>query len=224
VDYFTANGYSSYHTITVSLGTYARNKVTAIQFYTWDGNFAGTGTRVWYLDNIRVLEGTPSILLLPGDANGDGRVDVGDLGILAANYGGSGKTREQGDFNGDGVVDVGDLGILAAHYGEGADRTVDFNADYSKAFGTMVSEDQTAPAQNVSTTSGCTSLGLLLLAGMAWTGIFLAVEMGRIITIIRFFEGVSHDNHKKNQLPDRFCVRCRRLCLRICPGSSGGQF
>ena len=45
--------------------------------------------------------------IVPGDANLDGRVDVTDLAILAANY------RKQvtggwsmADFNGDGVVDV----------------------------------------------------------------------------------------------------------------------
>ena len=55
--------------------------------------------------------------LLPGDANLDGRVDVLDLAILAANY------RKhvtggwlQGDFNNDGVVDVEDLALLAANY------------------------------------------------------------------------------------------------------------
>ena len=55
--------------------------------------------------------------LLPGDANLDGRVDVLDLAILAANYrknvtGG----WMQGDFNNDGVVDVEDLALLAANY------------------------------------------------------------------------------------------------------------
>jgi len=60
-----------------------------------------------------------------GDANGDARVDVSDLGILAANYGQSGRVWEQGDFNGDGRVDVSDLGILASAYGQGTGRAVD---------------------------------------------------------------------------------------------------
>ena len=56
----------------------------------------------------------------PGDANGDGVVDVSDLGILAGNYGTlTGMTWETGDFTGDGAVGLGDLTILAAHYGEG---------------------------------------------------------------------------------------------------------
>jgi alkaline phosphatase len=63
--------------------------------------------------------------IVPGDANGDGIVDVGDLGILAANYGmTSGATRTMGDFNGDGLVDTGDLGILAAKYGYGTSQGI----------------------------------------------------------------------------------------------------
>jgi hypothetical protein len=62
---------------------------------------------------------------LPGDANGDGVVNVGDLGILAGNYGTlTGATWEMGDFNGDGAVNVGDLGILAGNYGSTAAASV----------------------------------------------------------------------------------------------------
>jgi len=59
-------------------------------------------------------------LVVPGDANGDGAVDVGDLGILGAHYGQSGVTWAEGDFTAEGNVDVGDLGVLGAHYGAGA--------------------------------------------------------------------------------------------------------
>jgi hypothetical protein len=62
---------------------------------------------------------------LPGDANNDGVVNVGDLGILAGNYGTlTGATWEMGDFNGDGAVNVGDLGILAGNYGSSAAASV----------------------------------------------------------------------------------------------------
>ena len=54
----------------------------------------------------------------PGDANNDGFVDVGDLGILGANYGKlTGATWDMADFTGEGMVDVGDLGVLGANYG-----------------------------------------------------------------------------------------------------------
>lgn len=52
----------------------------------------------------------------PGDVNGDGRVDVLDLSILAANYAKTSATAAQGDLNGDGRVDVFDLSILAANW------------------------------------------------------------------------------------------------------------
>jgi hypothetical protein len=105
--------------------------------------------------------------LTPGDANGDGMVDVGDLGILAANYGGSNKTWELGDFNGDKLVDVGDLGILAAHYGEGATQQSSFAADYAKAFGSTVADDTQDDA------SVCSTLGLPLIAGLLLAGLML---------------------------------------------------
>ena len=100
---------------------------------------------------------------IPGDANGDDVVNVGDLGILAANYGGSDKTWEQGDFNGDGLVNVGDLGILAANYGSSGSS---FQADYAKVFGSAVEDDN-------SETSGslCSGLGLPLIAGLALMGL-----------------------------------------------------
>ena len=50
-----------------------------------------------------------------GDANADGLVDVGDLGILAMNWMGTGGYG-QANFNGDGIIDVGDLGILAFNW------------------------------------------------------------------------------------------------------------
>jgi hypothetical protein len=56
----------------------------------------------------------------PADANGDGRVNVTDLGILATNYNRTlpGPDKSKGDFNLNGRVDVNDLGILATDYGQ----------------------------------------------------------------------------------------------------------
>ncbi len=53
---------------------------------------------------------------LPGDANGDGVVDIEDLGILGANFNLFDRQRSEGDFNGDGLVDIEDLGILGANW------------------------------------------------------------------------------------------------------------
>ena len=117
---------------------------------------------------------------IPGDANNDGMVDVGDLGILAANYGGTNKTWFQGDFNGDGKVDVGDLGILAANYGTGTGSAQDFAADYAKIFGSNISsvdtdniaEDIDDTAEGATSTI-CNSLGLSLVAGLVMMGVML---------------------------------------------------
>lgn len=53
---------------------------------------------------------------LLGDADGNGAVDVADLGLLATHWLQPGRTFEQGDFNYDGLVDVADLGILATRW------------------------------------------------------------------------------------------------------------
>ena len=57
--------------------------------------------------------------LEPGDANGDGRVDINDLTIVLANFGQTGMAWSQGDFTGDGTVDMNNLTIVLANYGYG---------------------------------------------------------------------------------------------------------
>jgi hypothetical protein len=56
----------------------------------------------------------------PGDANGDGRVDINDLTIVLAHYNQTGQTWSQGAMDGDptGTVDINDLTIVLAHYGD----------------------------------------------------------------------------------------------------------
>lgn len=62
---------------------------------------------------------------LPGDANGDGKVDLLDLDILGANFGlTGGATVSQGDFNGDGNVDLLDLDVLGSNFGAMAGMAV----------------------------------------------------------------------------------------------------
>jgi len=63
------------------------------------------------------LEILVSSIMHAGDANGDGAVNVGDLGILAGSWGLGGKFWIHGDFSHDGLVNVGDLGILAGNWG-----------------------------------------------------------------------------------------------------------
>jgi len=58
---------------------------------------------------------------IPGDTDGDGDIDDGDLGTAFANFTGpvgdaGGKTAAQGDTDGDGDIDDGDLGTAFAGY------------------------------------------------------------------------------------------------------------
>ena len=87
----------------------------------------GTGYSAKYFEGMYGVTAPQLVttLAIPGDANLDGRVDVSDLAILAANYrkhvtGG----WAQADFNDDGVVDVKDLAILAANYRYGVTSDV----------------------------------------------------------------------------------------------------
>ena len=61
---------------------------------------------------------TVETVRVPGDANGDGRVDGSDVTILASNWqqGIGIATWEMGDFNGDGRVDGSDVTILAGNW------------------------------------------------------------------------------------------------------------
>ncbi len=73
-------------------------------------NNNGAGWRVWVQ---RFSVGAPPC---PGDFNGDGVIDIGDLSILLANFGGSGDPSS-GDLDGDGDVDLTDLANFLAVFG-----------------------------------------------------------------------------------------------------------
>ena len=78
----------------------------------------GTGT---FIDqnNLKDPNGAnmPPVPPLPGDANADGSVDLGDFNVLAANMGRSNMNFAQGDFNGDRAVNLLDFNIYAANFG-----------------------------------------------------------------------------------------------------------
>jgi hypothetical protein len=85
-----------------------------------------------------------------------------------------GITLVQGDLNADGMVDVGDLGILAANYGSGVSGSVDFNADYAKVFGTAATDTTSTVSENTEDSSdACGNLGLSMIAGLALMGLML---------------------------------------------------
>jgi hypothetical protein len=53
-----------------------------------------------------------------GDANRDGRVNLQDFNVLAANFGQSNRKFSQGDFTYDGQVNLGDFNVLASRFGQ----------------------------------------------------------------------------------------------------------
>jgi probable HAF family extracellular repeat protein len=53
---------------------------------------------------------------MPGDANGDGSVDINDLTIVLTDFGQTGMAWSQGEFTGTGTVDINDLTIVLANY------------------------------------------------------------------------------------------------------------
>ncbi len=55
---------------------------------------------------------------LTGDANGDGKVDIIDIGIVIDNYGASPILNLKADINNDAHVDIIDIGIIIDNYGK----------------------------------------------------------------------------------------------------------
>ena len=61
---------------------------------------------------------------LAGDANNDGNIDLADLNLVLANFGGSVEIGTDGDVNDDGVVDLADLNLVLANFGEACEASV----------------------------------------------------------------------------------------------------
>ena len=77
------------------------------------GEIAGYGTNAIGNTDAFLLKPLP-----PGDANGDGTVDINDLTVVLTDFGEiAGMSWSTGDFNGDGKVDVNDLTVVLANYG-----------------------------------------------------------------------------------------------------------
>ena len=93
--------------------------------------------------------------VLPGDANGDGRVDVNDLTIVLSNFGKTtGMSWGTGDFNGDGKTDINDLTIVLSGYGQ--------------SLGSSVAGPAAVPEPSTLALLGVAAAGLLGLGGRRW--------------------------------------------------------
>jgi hypothetical protein len=78
----------------------------------------------------------------PGDANGDGTVDLSDFTILRNNFGTAmGATLSDGDFNGDGMIDLADFTILRNNFGTMSDRE---SSDIDAWYAAIIPEPTTA--------------------------------------------------------------------------------
>jgi hypothetical protein len=67
----------------------------------------------WNLDDIEIWGVPQASNDCPADLNGDGMMDLMDVGILLASY----EVDAGGDVDGDGDTDLSDLGVLLAGYG-----------------------------------------------------------------------------------------------------------
>ncbi|NLE36955.1 MAG: PEP-CTERM sorting domain-containing protein, partial [Pirellulaceae bacterium] len=114
--------------VSQALGTYGSSLSGAT--YQLDDYFSGTGM-------LLVTELT--FVQIPGDADGDMKVDAVDAKRLAENWGATSLNPsyttmwEMGDFNGDGKIDAKDASILAAQWG-------DYTSGSSESQGTAVPE------------------------------------------------------------------------------------
>ncbi|MFI4854867.1 MAG: right-handed parallel beta-helix repeat-containing protein [Phycisphaerales bacterium JB065] len=60
---------------------------------------------------------------LAGDANNDGNVNLADLNLVLANFGGAVEIGTDGDVNDDGVVNLADLNLVLANFGEACEAS-----------------------------------------------------------------------------------------------------
>lgn len=89
-----------------SNGTTDEDRFIGVEHSRGLGKVRVTSNRAFEFDHVQIL--VPKGPLVPGDLNGDGVVNGGDLGILLLNWG----TNGLGDLNLDGIVDGADLGDL----------------------------------------------------------------------------------------------------------------
>lgn len=105
------------------IGVFSENDTDYFSYHFYNG--ASNGAPTYNLQRLYwTLSGWPSatFVQIPGDFNGDSRVNIVDLYALATHWQGSGNLS-QGDANGDGVIDAQDLSLLAKNWQFGVGAT-----------------------------------------------------------------------------------------------------
>lgn len=86
-------------------------------FNTDSGRHVGSG-RFYFISYNATNVTLDGFQALPGDANGDLKIDITDFNILSSNFspGDNSKTWTGGDFDGDGDVDITDFNSLSSNF------------------------------------------------------------------------------------------------------------
>jgi hypothetical protein len=104
-------------TLTKSDGTYT---IESVPPGTYTVRAYAPGYLVAERHGIQILPGhmisLPPLTLVGGDANGDGRIDLLDLTLVARNFGGCPPVDEWADVNRDGCVNLTDLVLVSQNY------------------------------------------------------------------------------------------------------------
>jgi len=86
-----------------------------------EGTYTVTLTVFDDIGDTGTLSRTITVSALIGDLNGDGKVDMKDVAIVAKAFGstpGDPHWDPVADLNGDGKIDMKDVAIVAKHFGE----------------------------------------------------------------------------------------------------------
>ena len=141
---------AAYYTISAQDGSvdyiksYTNFKSSFSTFYASNYDIAGLSTANLVLNAKAVVDSCNG-----ADMNRDGKVDVSDLGIFAANYGrtdcsGANSWCTNADMNRDGKLDVSELGIFAANYGKSCTTVSETSAIVTLALNKVKSTETTS--------------------------------------------------------------------------------
>ncbi len=110
--------------------------------------------------------------IMPGDANGDGAVDIFDINLVSSNWG---TTGPAGDVNIDGIVDIFDINLISSNWstggGGGSGADTGRADDSSSPAGAGIATTPRQAAQSASNPSSPDALALRLASTPAETAL-----------------------------------------------------